>query len=295
MRWNKSLLAVFAMLFVLIAFMPSSVHAQGGQRAWQGTAGSPERFFLEVAKGNIPGHSVVHKFGHGLVSTTLVPVSTGLVYQTPLTGVSLEIVSSSLLDALDDTGAWEYTVMGIDANYDLITQVIPAHATLGTTAVALPIDMLRVFRWYVSASGSYATQSVGSHAGTLTLRVAGAGATWDTIGAAPFPAGQSEIGAYTVPDGFRAYIVQQEFDVDGTKSVDILVFKRQGIDVVVAPFTPMRKLSHYVGVTGHTDRQFQVPLNSFPARTDFGYMGKVASGTADVTVHFLILLIADDY
>lgn len=295
MRSHKLLTVVFAMLFVLIAVNPVSVHAAGGQRAWQGTSGSPENFFVEVEKGNIPGHSIIHKFGHGSVGTTMVPLTISGVYKAPAAVVSLEIVSDDLADALDDVGAFEYTITGIDANYDEITQVIAAHATLGTTAVAVPIDLLRVYRWFVSASGTYASATAGSHAGTLTLRVSGGGATWSQIELTPFPAGQSEIGAYTVPDGFRAYIIQQELHGDSAKSVDVVLWKRSGIDIIVAPFTPMTTMSHYVGVKGINATNFKAPMDSLPARTDFGYMGIVTSGTADVSVHFSIMLVADGY
>jgi hypothetical protein len=293
--WFPFLCVVLLGLVTGLVTLPDAPAQNGGQRAWQGTAGQPEHFFSEVAKGNIPGHSVVHKFGHGQVGTSLVPITVSNAYQTPTAAVSLEIVSNNLADALDDTGAHEYTVVGIDANYDEVTQVIAAHATAGTTAVAVPTAMLRVYRWYVSKSGVYADDSTGSHVGTLTLRVASAGATWSTIEATPLPAGQSEIGWYTVPDGYRAYIVHQEITVDSTKSVDVIFFKRTGIDDIVSPFTPMRTVQHLVGLSGAYELDFEVPLDSFPARTDIGYMGVVASGTADIAVHFIIMLVATGY
>jgi hypothetical protein len=289
--FKKLFAVVFAMLIVLTMFMPNAMALRG----WQGTSGSPELFFVEVEKGNIPGHSIVHKFGHGNVGGSMAPLTISGVYKTPMAVVSLEIVSDDTDDALDSVGAFEYTVIGIDANYDEITQVIAAHATDGLVAVAIPIDMLRVYRWYVSASGVYAGASVGSHEGVLTMRVAGAGATWSQIEDTPFPAGQSEIGAYTVPDGFRAYIIQQELHGDSAKSVDVVLFRRSGIDIVIAPFTVMTTMSHYVGVKGINATDFKAPMDDLPARTDIGYMATVASGTADVSVHFSILLVKDGY
>jgi hypothetical protein len=54
-------------------------------------------------------------------------------------------------------------------------------------------------------------------------------------------------------------------------------------------------LSHYVGVTGISELQYRAPLGGLPARTDFGYMGIVASQTAAISIHFSILLIEDSY
>ena len=166
-------------------------------------------FYLEVAKGNIEGHALIHKFGAGNVTTTFLPVTQGNVYKTPTSVVSLEIVSSDAADAQNGVGARKITVIGLDANWQEITEEISTHATDGTTPVALTNDFLRVYRWYVSESGIYATESAGSHAGTLTLRVAGVGATWSTIGITPFPVGQSQIGVYTIPIGKTAYLLSK--------------------------------------------------------------------------------------
>lgn len=249
-------------------------------------------FLVEVAKGNIPGHSVVQKFGHAVVGTGLTPITHSGFYRTPLAPVSLEFLSDDPNDTALGTGAREITFTGIDINHD---EAIFSIATDGTTPVALPTDLKRLYRWKVSASGSYATALSGSHGGTLTVRVAGAGETWSTIDPTPFAMGQSEIGAFTVPNGLRALIVQQEFHVDSTKSVDIILFKRTGIDTVVAPFTAMTALSRYVGVSGNNPTDFKIPLDTLPAKTDFGYMGIVSAQTADISVHFAILLIEDGF
>jgi hypothetical protein len=284
------ILLLAAITIIAGGVITNKTHAQN--RGWQGSSGSPEQFLIEVEKGNIPGHSIVHKFGHGAVGTTLVPISISLEYRTPTTPVALEFISDDVNDTAAGTGAREITITGIDSNYDEVTQVI---ATNGTTAVAIPTSLLRLYNWFVSASGAYADSSTGSHVGILTIRVASAGATWSIIEDTPFPAGRAEIAVYTVPDGFRAYILQQDIDVDSTKSVDVVIFKRAGIDVVAAPFTVMKTISHLVGLTRHNTVEFSAPLNGFPARTDMGYMGMVASGTAEVSVHFAILLIKDGY
>jgi hypothetical protein len=284
---------IFAALASLC--MPIQSHAGGGQRAWQGTAGSPEQFLIEVSKGNVPGHSMVHKFGQGTVGTTLVPITNSLVYQTPIAAVSLEIVSSVAGDALDDVGAHEYTVIGLDANWNEITQVVAAHATTGLTAVAVPIDMIRVYRWYVSLSGTYATQTANSHVGTITLRVASAGATWSSIGILPRPTGQSQIACYTVPDGYQAYVFLQEVRVDSTKSADVVFMARHDADDVVTPFPAMRMVANFVGISGIASADPNAPRDGFAAPADLMFMGKISSGVAQIVVDFEILLVKDGY
>lgn len=293
MKFKRFLLSFFIVAAILIPVLSFAQNIPGP--LWLGTKGLPADFYTEVEKGNVPGHSIVHKFGHGNVGTTLVPVSISLKYEMPTAAVSLEIVSDDAADALDDIGSWAYTVEGIDANYDILIQTVAAHATTGLTAVAVPTSLLRLYRWAVSASGTYGTQTAGSHVGALSIRVSGGGSTWSTIEDVPIPQGQSEIGCYSVPDGFRAYIIQQDIHVDSTKSVDVVIMVRQGMDTISAPFTSFKTMAHYVGLTGHNPTQFIAPMDGLPGKTDILYMAKVASSTADVSIHFSIMLIADGY
>ena len=66
-------------------------------------------FLIEVAKGNIAGHSIIEKFGSAVVGTALTPVSVSTVYETPTSAVALEIVSS---DA-NDTATEDARLIGI--------------------------------------------------------------------------------------------------------------------------------------------------------------------------------------
>jgi hypothetical protein len=253
-------------------------------------------FLLEVAKGNVAGHSFVHKFGRNTnISTSLVPVSLGGIYQTPTAAVSLEFVSSATTDALNSTGMHEITIEGLDANWDLQSVTTAAHATNGQTAVNISGTWLRVFRAYITKSGAYASASTSSHAGTITVRIQGAGTTYATIPLeGSFGLGQSLIGAYTVPNGYTAYILTQQYssDVSGTKTTDFYFFKRENADDVASSYTGVMRLQQAnVGTQGafeYTHKSY----DPFPAKTDIGFLAK-ASGTTDASVEFELLLVAD--
>lgn len=249
-------------------------------------------FLLEVKEGNIAGHSIVSKFGSGAVSTTLVPVAQGLVFQTPTSNTALEFVSSSVDDTSTGTGAREITYTGLTESGGVWSEVTNTLATNGTTAVALPDNLIRLNSWWVSQSGTYATQSAGSHAGTLTIRVSGAGATWSTIGITPFPFGQSQIGAYTIPSGKTGYLITKSIHAEGSKVVDMYFFQRAGANDIVAPYTgTMRIVQREVGVSGSSESTFRASKGPFAGPCDIGFMGVVASGTDTVSVEFEILLI----
>jgi hypothetical protein len=252
-----------------------------------------KEFLLEVAKGNIPKHSLVNKFGfNGSIGSTLVPVSTSGTYATPTVATALEVVSDDTGDTAAGAGAREVTVIGLDANFD---QQIVAVATDGTTPVALTGTWMRVYRAYVSASGTYASQAGGSHIGEITIQVSGAGAIWAAIDIADsgFPSGQTEIAAYTVPRGHTGYLLSKHATIESSKTPDIVWFRRGNANVVVAPFSPMRVFETHYGAGNEITYGPSAPAITLEAMTDVGAMGHVATGTAAISIEFQILLVQD--
>ena len=263
---------------------------QIGQQTYPFTTAA-KTFLLEVSKGNVEKHSLVNKFGAGLLTTSLLPVSQDNEYPTPTTAISLEFLSSSADDTSAGTGAREVTVVGLNSAWAEVSQTV---VTNGVTPVALTTPLIRLYRWYVSQSGTYATELSGSHAGTLTLRVAGAGATWSTITTTPFPVGQSQIGIYTVPLGYTGYLLAKNVFADTTKTADIYFFQRPNANDVTAPFTgTMRLFEREVGVTGGYQVMPPAPKGPFVGPCDVGFMGKVSAGTSECSVEFQLLLIQD--
>ncbi len=291
MRLQKLLLLFIVSIIVMVG-LSNAAHAFTSGPLWLGTKSLPAKFLVEVAKGHVPGHSIVHKFGKATVGTSLVAITNSLEYRTPTTATALEFVSSDVNDTAAGSGARAITIQGLNSDWEVFTQTI---ATNGTTAVALPTNMTRLFRWFVSASGTYATTTANSHAGTLTIRVASAGATWSTIGILPRPIGQSQIACYTVPSGYRAFVYTHEIRVDSTKSADISMFVRNNADTIAAPFPALRLAANFIGISGIAQSDTNAPRNGFSSPADILFMGKISTGTADVVIDFEILLIEEGY
>lgn len=253
--------------------------------------------WLDISRGLQNGHSVVKKFGANLaVGTSYTVVSTGGIYNTPTSAVSLEFVSSSSADALNGAGMHEITVEGLDANWNLQTVTVSAHATDGTTPVALTGTWLRVFRAYVSKSGTYGTATAGSHVGTITIRVAGAGATWTQIildnG---FPLAQTLIGAYTVPIGYTGYIFLTSLSVDSGKTVDLAFFTRENANDTTSSYSGgVRVKSMTRGFSGGVGFNRTGDLVPFKVvgPADVGFLAAGAS-TPEVAVEFEIHLVQE--
>lgn len=246
-------------------------------------------FYQRVSEGLEPGYSLIHKFGAGDITTTFLPITFDNTYKTPTTATALEFLSDSGDDTSGGSGAREITIIGLNDSWEEVTQIL---VTDGATPVALATDLTRLYRWYVSQSGTYATELAGSHAGTMTIRVSGGGATWGTIGISPFPAGQSQIGVYSIPTGKTGYLLSKNVFTDTNKTADIYFFQRPLIDDVSSPFTgTMRLVEREVGVQGGYSLVTVAPKGPFVGPCDLGFMGKVSSGTAEVSVEFELLII----
>src|SRR5690606_27026151 len=134
-------------------------------------------------------------------------------------------------------------------------------ATNGTIAAPLPTTLTRLFRWKVTKSGTYSSDLGTSHVGTLTIREAGGGNIWSQIElTGTLGKGRSQIACYTVPKGFTLYLDSFDFSIATTKSVNVLVWKRENANVAVAPFGALEIVREYDGLTNGNNFIFDKPL-----------------------------------
>ena len=249
-------------------------------------------WLIEVAKGNVAGHSLIHKFGRNpAIGTSFEPLTSSGVYQMPSSAQSLEIVSDNANDTSAGTGARTVTIEGLDGNGAYQTETVSMN---GTTAVSLSNDFLRVYRMYVATGGRYANQTQGSNIGTITLQRISDATVWAEINTngGGYGLGQSLIGFYSVPSGKTAYLLSINYSVDTNKSVDMYFVKREGLTTSSAPFTPMRIQNVYEGLSGSGIFEHRT-AEPYPAGTDIGFFASVTSGTADAAVEFELLLVDD--
>jgi len=236
---------------------------------------------------------IVHKFGRNTaVGTSFVPVTFGGVYPTPQVGSATQLRIKAGGDANDDaagTGAREVTLIGLDANGDEVTEAI---ATAGASASSATTNsFIRLYRAYVSASGTYATASAGSHAASITIENSAGGTDWLTIDAAAFPLAQSEVGAYSVAAGKKAYVFSAYAATDSSKSTDIVFFQRTSILQTAEPYDAMRVVFDIKSTEAFVDFAPRAPLGPFVGPCDLGFMAKVSSTTSEVSVDFELLVV----
>lgn len=252
--------------------------------------------WLDVARGLKSGFTPVKKFGRNpAIGTTFAPVALGGVYQTPQSSAATALrikAGGNANDTAAGTGAREVTLIGLDENFEEVTEAV---ATAGVSASsATTTTFTRLFRAFVSASGTYATASAGSHADDIVIENAAGGTDWATLDATDFPKGQSEIGAYTIPAGKTGYVKLRNVSIESTKTMDLVFFSRLNADETAAPYSAMRAQSVVAGVAGGSIETFgsvEIPFGPYAGPCDVGFMGRVTSSTAKVAVEFEIFVL----
>lgn len=245
-------------------------------------------FRAKIVNGDVPGLQIIHKFGSANIGTTMQPITSSGFYRTPTTPIALEVVSNNANDTSAGTGARSIHFFSAKADWQIEEEIVDLN---GLTPVAIPVDSLRLCRFHVEDSGTYANETSGSHVGNITVQESGGGAVWCTIASSPFPFGQSQIGVCFVPAGKIGYILSKKISVTTTKVADIYLFQRPNADVVTAPYSAMRLVERDLGVVGSIQHVFQAPLGPFVGPCDVGFMGRVTLTTGDVSVEFELLLI----
>lgn len=247
-------------------------------------------WYMEVRRGNIPNWSIVQKFG-GMydVAGTYTPLTTSGVHQTPQVAgaVALRVKAGNVNDDVAPaTGAQEVTLQGLDQNGARATETIATNGTSASTTTTT--TWLRLYRLWVSKSGSYASGATASHAAAIVIE-SGAAAEWASIDATGIPKGQSQIAMYATAADETAYLTSFALTTDALKPVDFVLFKRENILETAAPYSAKRTVIELFGIEGHYERTLRTALGPFPPLTDIGWMGQGAS-TPDVTVDFEMLI-----
>ena len=147
-------------------------------------------FYLKVAMGEVPNHSIMSKFGQNSDVGTAAYEAVwdgGGTYTYPADG-SADI--TKIVSTAADTGTAE--VQGLDVNGDLVVQ----NATLnGTTAVTLTTPLWRVFRIKNMGSTDW-SGDVTCTDGTTTYAKVQAGNN------------QTLMALYTIPNGYTGYMLK---------------------------------------------------------------------------------------
>lgn len=240
---------------------------------------------LDIARGLAPGCVGSFRFGRNTaIGSAYTPVTRSGFYRTPQStgAVALRVkAGGNANDTANGTGAREITLVGLDATGEVITESL---ATAGATASAATSKrFMRLISSYVSKSGTYATQTAGTQAGTITIENSAGSEDWALIADGALGKGITEMGVYTTPRNKSVAVMNVTISSDVDKKANIAMFRRENILETAAPYSPMTMIVEFPQSAGLIDVAFDPPLY-FPPLCDFGFLASVAASTVDVSV-----------
>ncbi len=246
-------------------------------------------FLIEVQKGNIAGHSMVHKFGkNGAVGGTFEHIS-----QIPFSvsnfrtsAIAMRVKSGgNAADTAAGAGAREVTIQGIDSSFNETSEAV---ATAGASASsATTATFWRVHRAWVSGTGTYGANNTGD----IVIEDSGGGADFIQIAAGE---GQSQYCGWTVPVNKTAYLLSVHVTVSvGTnKECDVRCFTRNTIDDVSAPMPAKRLKLYWDGVQEPFTYKPCGPEFELPEKSDIWFEAQ-SGATSEVSIDFELLVVDD--
>jgi hypothetical protein len=249
--------------------------------------GAYEPFELQVARGQIQGHSAFCQFGiNGAVGQTLETVWVGGgTYSFPTSATTTTISSSSADDTAAGTGARTVRVEGLDAAYALVSETASMN---GQTGVTLTNQYLRVNRITVLTAGSGGTSAGSIYVGTGTVTTGVPAVILNRTGSS---SNESESAFYTVPDGYSAYITRWTMSsANAGPTADIAT----RFVLRVRPFGGVFGYKAAYNLPGNgiyeCEAAFPLPL---PEKTDLEIMSLTSADSAYVSTQLQIVLIKE--
>ena len=233
--------------------------------------GTSEPFELQVARGQIPGHSFVHKFGANFdIDNNSEPETVwtfgGLYPWSALSSAQILYCAST---SGSDTDALE--IYGLDADFNEQIETVQLD---GTNPVTTTQEFLRVYRMIYRDSAQ--------NAGVITARVvSGAGTVVADIQTG---FAQTLMALFTVPAGHTAYLLCGDLSVQKNKDAQVLFFQR--------PFGSNFRIAHMAEVYENTYRyDFPIPI-PLPEKTDLEVrVDNVETNNTRVTANFDLILV----
>lgn len=233
-------------------------------------------FLLDVAKGLIPGHSIVNKFGQNADIGTAAYEDiwdNGGVYTYPGDGVA----PITHIDSDDAADTEDIEVQGLDINGDLVVQTI---TLTGTTIAILTTPLWRVFR----------LKNVGTVDLVGNVQAVNAG---DTVIYAKIQIGNNQtlMALYTIPNGKTGYMVQGSNSLAGLNRAYAIAGR-----MTMRQYGGVHQLKRTFGMQsdGTSTMVSDWPLPAMiPAKTEIKVSAISSSAGGTLNTTFGILLIDD--
>jgi len=238
--------------------------------------GTSEPFELQVARGQIPGHKTVFKFGFNPdIDDALETVwEQGGLYAYPLAAVQMTLSSSSDDDTGNEgDGARTVEIYGLDADYNEISEILYLD---GQTPVTTVNSYIRANRMVVRSAGDLEQNAGVIYLGTGTVTAGVPVVKYATINVGD---GQTLMALWTVPAGYTAYLMQTDITVATTQNNKYAL-----VHFVARPYGEVFQIKDkFVKAEGAHAQDYSTPIK-FEEKTDLEFRAIGDSSGADIAI-----------
>ena len=248
--------------------------------------GVTEPFELQVARGQITGHSVILVSGTlpTLGSTQATVWNPGGIYVYPATAQVMVVASTSANDTSAGTGARTVVVQGLDANSNQIEETVTLN---GQTGVSTTNSFLRVTHMYLATTGTGLAA-----AGTISV---GTGTVTAGVPAVVYLNYLARSGAtsaiWTVPAGYTAYITAIQSSSGNATAGQWTNF---GLYIASSQGGPLdSNLQWICSNGGNFQNKFEYPIQ-IPEKIDFEIRAISTTASTSVDANIQIVYVKND-
>ena len=246
----------------------------------------PMDFFIDVQRGKVPGHSMVHKFGRNdavanAVWEGVLQVGAQFPWSQAATPMRIKI-GGAVTDTAAGTGAREVTLQGLNAAGIEITEALASTGT--SVSLSSSNSFIRLYRAWVSAVGAYGS----TNSDAIIIENSTSGTDYITIAAGE---GQTQFAGYSIPAGKTGYLLSLHLTVDAGKAADFRVFTRENLTDITAPMSAKRLKLYFDGILQpviHKPYGAEFMLDEL---TDIWVEARGGGATSQVSADFELLLV----
>lgn len=244
-----------------------------------------EEFWLQVARGQIRGHSIVHIFGYNpdVDSANEETVWTaGGLYQHLSSPATMTVSSSSASDTSAGVGARTIYILGINSTGGEVSEIVTLN---GQTPVNTTHTYTEIQRCNVVTAGSTAHNVGNISIGTGTVTSGVPAVIYGHILATE---NASLMGHYTVPIGYTGYLISGNMSCGATQAnksiIGRLKLKTNGVVLTSAIVTFSSGIAPF---------DFKYPI-AIPANACIQATAKSTTDNEAVSCYFQLLLIKNE-
>lgn len=225
-------------------------------------------WYLAVARGQIPGASVVNIYGYqASVDGTAIPLwENATTYTYPVSATTMTLYSSSASDT-----AVSVLINGLNSTYDIISETLVL--TNGTTGVTTANQYTRINSILVVGSNN--------PVGIIYLSNAGKTVTYAQINLANgSSAGRSQMSIYTVPNGYTFYLTRVNAYVSPNNNANFYCNYQVWTRNIATGTSTVLQQAPFV----NTYQTTRVAPRPYLSKTDIQWRANMSAGTSIVSV-----------